>query len=79
MTDTIDDRLNKVLKDLDGMLGKSDMPRNIESDMDFLIHFGFTFNEAKAWLKREPNYVRRKVTEDKSDTEVTEPFFIILI
>ena len=53
MTDVIDERLNKVLKEFNRMLGK---PEEDEDILDKLIHLGLTLSEAKGWLKKEPNY-----------------------
>jgi len=45
--------------------------------MEFLIEYGLTYDEAKAWLEQEPNFVpiRRKETPNKSDVDETEPQF----
>mgnify|MGYP001612550298 CR=1 FL=1 len=55
MTDVTDERLNKVLKEFNRMLGKFEEDENI---LDRLIQFGLTISEAKGWLEKEPNYGR---------------------
>jgi|GEM_PF-3866516 hypothetical protein len=70
MKKTIDERLDKINDGLDILLGN---PKKAKNSIEWLINFGFTVDEAKAFIKREPNYVRRKVTDDESDDKVTEP------
>jgi len=74
MTETIDERLRKLSKEFDKLLGKTE-EQSTERNIDRLIHFGLTLNEAKSWLKQEPNYVPSDESkhDDESDGEVTEP------
>jgi len=53
MTSMVDERLNKVLKEFNRMLGKLEEDEDI---LDKLTHLGLTLSEAKGWLEREPNY-----------------------
>lgn len=68
----IDDRLNKLIKEFDKMLGK---PKKIEGNLERLIRFGFTLDEAKGWLEQEPNYQPSDETlqRNKPDEDLTEP------
>jgi len=48
-----------------------------EDNITILINkFDLTYEQAKAWLEQEPNFlpIRRKETVPKSDVDETEPF-----
>ncbi len=73
-----DERLKRLNADLDKMLSVAGIVREYENieDKEYakLTLFGLTKKEAKAWLKREPNYIsRRKVTDSRTDEDETEP------
>ena len=69
------ERLRQLSKEFDKLLGITENTEihNYESNLDRLVRFGFTLDEAKAFLGHEPNYIRRKVTDDESDDKVPEP------
>jgi hypothetical protein len=77
MTDSIDERLDKLIRDFDELLGNH---RHIDSgkdidNMDRLHDLGLTIDEAKVWLEQEPNY---RPSDDwkhgrKSDDKVPVP------
>jgi hypothetical protein len=75
MIDSIDERLNKLIRDFDELLGKRQKTvfENDINNLDRLIDLGLTTDEAKYWLEQEPNFMpsddsyhepsnRRKVT-----------------
>jgi hypothetical protein len=64
----VDERLNKVLKEFNRMLGKLEEDEDI---LDKLIHLGLTLSEAKGWLRKEPNY--KKLLFRSSDDSYHEP------
>jgi hypothetical protein len=77
MTNSIDERLDKLVKAFDELLGKHQTKifKKDMSDFDRLIGLGLTVNEAKQWLKKEPNYISSDVSyhADKSDDKLPEP------
>ena len=82
MNESIDDELYRLTKAFDKLLGKIPRLESIKKDnMTVLMDYGLTYNEAKAWLEQEPNYVpiRRKETPFKSDNNETEPQIVTLI
>ncbi len=72
--DVIGDELHKLAEEFRKLAG---LPTSIseKTTPEQLTKFGLTLDEAKAWLKQEPNFFvsRRKVTDFKNDGEVTEP------
>jgi hypothetical protein len=56
---SIEDRLRKIKENLDIMLNQTE--DNVESEItrpeEIANHFGLSLTQAKAWLKREPNYL----------------------
>lgn len=54
------DRLNEVL---DSMLHKDEISKGKRNNA-ILIHFGLTDEEAKAWLKREPNFPADEISHE---------------
>ena len=56
------DRLNKAFDKLLANCKVTSFTTNKPDNMKFLIEYGLTYDEAKAWLEQEPNYVpiRRK-------------------
>lgn len=74
MKDPIRDELHRLNKEFKNLLGEPIPEDNNTITIEQLIYrFGLTLKEAKYWLKHEPNYVRRKVTDRKSNGKVTEP------
>jgi len=78
--DPIGDELHRLSEEFRKLAGLP-LNTNIHEEISpkHLTKFGLTLDEAKAFLKNEPNYIRRKVTDDKSDDKVTEPNSIIVI
>jgi hypothetical protein len=77
MNETIDERLKRLNAEMDEML--KTIPHESEGDpketLRELLNFGFTLREAKAWLKKEPNYVsRRKVTWENNSQRGNRTF-----
>lgn len=74
MIDPIEEKLKKLNAEFSALLGDSQLKTEDNENRDFekLIRCGLTKNEAKAWLKHEPNFSsdvsyheprnRRKVT-----------------
>ena len=74
MTQTIDDRLHNLNKELDEFLGVSEKTM---SNMDYLVGFGYTKKEARSWLKQagiSPENLQGKKSPDK----LTEPLLSFL-
>lgn len=69
MTESIDDRLSRLAKEFDKMLGKP--IQDTESPADVLARFGFTLTEAEAWLKQESDF--NKPIFKRRDKKLTEP------
>ncbi|MFH0896486.1 MAG: hypothetical protein V1850_00350 [Candidatus Bathyarchaeota archaeon] len=76
MTDTINERLNRVLRNLERMLGEpeKDERRDSESNLNRLIRFGFTPDEAKGFLEQEPDY--RPSTDFTRGDEPTDKYIV---
>jgi hypothetical protein len=75
--ETIDERLTRINKQFDELLGNSStVGKKEESNLEQITrHFGLTVSEAKVWLKQEPNY---KPADEKkhlrgTDEDETEP------
>jgi hypothetical protein len=77
MTESVDDKLSRLSRAFDELLGKAQTD-SAQSNMERLTQLGLTSLEAKAWLEQEPNYARRNLTGDKSDGDLTEPWSGIL-
>lgn len=74
MKDTIEKRLDDLIRDFDELLGRHDEvePSGIVETSKKLVSFGLTIDEAKAWLSNEPNYIgRRKVTGKRNSRRGT--------
>ncbi len=71
MNESIDDQLKRLNAEFDKLLDSNS--KESEDNLQELILFGLTESEAKAWLEREPNYSRRKVTPFRTDEDETEP------
>ena len=74
VNDTIDDKLKRLNAEFDKLLNPT-----YEKNLQKLIRYGLTEEEAKAWLDQEPNYTRRILTRKKSDEDLTEPWCTILL
>jgi hypothetical protein len=72
-THGIDEKLSKLLKDLDRMLNSSGIDQNM---LNRLVRFGLTPSEAKAWLEREPSFTLSDVSyhEPSNRRRVTRTF-----
>jgi len=77
MNETTDDRLKRLNDELDRILSKPS--EGVESNLQKLIRFGLSEDEAQAWLNREPNYSRRKVTPFRTDEDEPEPCIELLL
>lgn len=79
MTDSIDDKLQRLKEEFDKLLGVSSNIHHIETTTPKqLTQYGLTLDEARDWLEREPNFIpsddsyhelsnRRKVTRTALD------------
>jgi len=71
------ERLTTINRELDLLLGKTPSLKGIKNDnMNILLKYGLSYDDAKAWLEHEPNYIpiRQIFTEDESDKDLTESF-----
>jgi hypothetical protein len=52
------DRIERINREFDALLNHRDFPEKTteQSIPKHLLKFGLTLNEAKSWLKKEPNY-----------------------
>ena len=79
MTDSPSERLHKLAEEFHKFVnGEQSVIENTDiSTEELTAKFGLSLSQAKAWINREPNYSRRKVTtpewKEKDDGEVTEP------
>jgi hypothetical protein len=76
---SIDDRLQKLKKELDIMLGNEIEESMEQNESEKLVSaFGLSYSQAKAWLKREPKYIADDILQRKrTDTDFTEPHFAL--
>jgi len=80
MIENIDERLKKLLRDFDDLLTESRLlqksPHVKQTTQNDLVRFfGLTSNEAKEWLKSEPNFIPSDDSyhDNKSDKKLPEP------
>ena len=76
MIDPIEDKLRKLNREFDELLGITQpLPTDNRLDnIDRLILFGLTTDEAKAWLKKEPSFPSdASYHEPKSINKLPEP------
>lgn len=75
---SIDEKLQKLIERVEKIsFNYSSQSHRDESILDELMKFGLSNAQAKVWLKKEPNYSKRKVTDndenDGANGEVPEP------
>jgi hypothetical protein len=71
--DIIGDELHRLSEEFRKL---ANLPTRIDEETkpEQLAKFGLTLNEAKAWLKQEPNYPSdENLQGDHSDEDFTEP------
>jgi hypothetical protein len=78
--ETIDIRLDRLGREFDELLGNHQLINNDEdrtAKIKRLLHFGLTKEEARGWLKSEPNYkpTDESLHRKRTDGDLTEPSF----
>ena len=80
--ETVNERLTRLIKYWDDVLASAekidDSPVKVTTANDLMAIYGLSPSQARAWLKKEPSYNRRKFTatpwKNRTDEDVTEPF-----
>ena len=78
---SIDERLSRLKEQLDKLLNSDSLvePDEATSPEHIADVFGLSHSQAKAWLKKEPNYSSDvSYHEPRKDDKLTEPFFPLI-